>query len=415
MSAQKKGHVHVPAAAATGQPSQQQQTGSDGCPFMRAAVGVPTPSEGCPFMKNAVGIPAPDLTHTFKISGYPLQADAMIMEKQQTFNRSKIVERHVHACGSGAFGYFELSKDLSDVTKAAFLTGSGKRTPVFVRFSTVTLGKEFPDSARNPRGFALKFYTAEGNHDIVGLNFPVFFVRDGAMGPDVIRSQQRDPSSFLMSYDSIFDWMSFVPESMHANTMFWSNHGTPRGWRHMHGYGCHTFKLVTAAGKETYVKFHFVAEFGRKDFTFAEAQYTSGIDPDYAKRDLYEHIAAGKEARWKAFVQLMTPEQASSTKFDPYDVTKVWPRKEFPMMEIGKLVLNKNPTNYHQQVEQAAFSPGSMVPGVEASPDSLLQMRMWFYRDSQYYRLGVNLHQIPVNAPLPSAGPQNPFSRDGQM
>ena len=321
---------------------------------------------------------------------------------------------------------------MSSLTKASFLNGSGVKTPVFARFSTVTLGREFPDSARNPRGFALKFYTSEGNYDIVGLNFPIFFCRDPIQGPDVIRSQARSPKNFLLDYNSLFDLLANSPEGNHAGMMFFSDHGTPVGWRHQHGYGCHTFKWVNKDGKFVYIKYHFLADGGQKQFSMPEAIKTCGEDPDFAKRELWDAIEKGERVSWTAHVQIMEPEVADPSKlgFDPFDVTKVWPRDQFPMHEFGKLVLNKNPENFHRDVEQAAFSPGSMVPGIEDSPDPLLQFRMFFYRDAQYHRIGVNLHQIPgmshvctctdlqlilpVNCPFMS-GSLSSLNFDGQM
>jgi len=263
------------------------------------------------------------------------------------------------------------------------------------------LGREFPDEARNPRGFAIKFYTKEGNYDIVGLNWPVFFCRDPIQGPDVIRSQARRPDNFLLDYDATFDLLANVPEGNHAGMMFFSDHGTPVGWKHNNGYGCHTFKWVNKQGKFVYIKYHFLAKHGSKYFTGEEAVRISGEDPDYSKRDLWKTIEKGEELEWTAYVQVMQPEDADPEKlgFDPFDVTKVWPRSKFPMKQFGRLVLNKNPENFHRDVEQAAFSPGAMVPGIEDSPDPLLQFRMFFYRDAQYHRIGVNYHQVPVNCP----------------
>ncbi|PCG88389.1 Catalase, mono-functional, heme-containing [Penicillium occitanis (nom. inval.)] len=355
-----------------------------------------------PYFTNNEAIPFPDAAHSKTAGGLPLVSDTFLLQKQQHFNRSKNLERMVHPCGSGAFGYFETTKDISSLTKAHFLRSPGVQTPVFVRFSTVTLGREFPDLARNPRGFAIKFYTGEGNYDIVGLNFPVFFCRDPIQGPDVIRSQYRNPQNFLLDQNSLFDLLANTPEGNHAGLMFFSDHGTPVGWKNMHGYGCHTFKWVNKNGEFVYIKYHFIAEHGQKQFTADEATILSGEDPDYSKRDLWKAIEAGEQVKWTAHVQIMQPNEADATKlgFDPFDVTKVWPKNQFPLHEFGKLVLNRNPENFHRDVEQAAFSPGSMVPGIEDSPDPLLQFRMFFYRDAQYHRIGVNLHQVPVNCPF---------------
>jgi len=372
--------------------------------------------DDAPYFTNNEGIPWPDAEHSKTIGGIPVASDVFLFQKQQTFNRSKNLERMVHPSGSGAFGYFETTKNVSDLTKANFLQSVGEKTPVFVRFSTVTPGREYADEARNPRGFAIKFYTLEGNYDIVGLNFPVFFCRDPIQGPDVIRSQWRNPKNFLFDYDGIFDLLGCTPEGNHAGLMFFSDHGTPVGWRYNHGYGCHAFKWVNKEGKFVYIKYHFIANHGQKQFTQQEATQMCGEDPDYSKRDLWEAIEAGEEITWTANVQVMQPEDADPEKlgFDPFDVTKVWPRKEFPMQEFGRLVLNKNPENFHRDVEQAAFSPGSMVPGIEDSPDPLLQFRMFFYRDAQYHRIGVNLHQVPVNCPF-MAQSFSTLNFDGQM
>ncbi|KAK9573151.1 hypothetical protein V6Z98_001692 [Aspergillus fumigatus] len=317
-----------------------------------------------PYFTNNEAIPFPDPAHSKTAGGIPVASDTFLFQKQQHFNRSKPLERMVHPCGSGAFGYFETTKDVSSLTKAHFLRSVGVRTPVFARFSTVTLGREFPDEARNPRGFAVKFYTGEGNYDIVGLNFPVFFCRDPIQGPDVIRSQYRNPQNFLLDHNSLFDLLANTPEG------------------------------VNKRGEFVYIKYHFIADRGQKQSTADEAIQMCGEDPDFSKRDLYQAIEKGEKISWTAHVQIMKPEEADPTKlgFDPFDVTK--------LHEFGKLVLNKNPENFHRDVEQAAFSPGSMVPGIEDSPDPLLQFRMFFYRDAQYHRIGVNLHQIPVNCPF---------------
>ncbi|KAG9505281.1 hypothetical protein J7337_002248 [Fusarium musae] len=240
----------------------------------------------------------------------------------------------------------------------------------------------------------------EGNYDIVGLNFviqPVLFCRDPIQGSDVVRSQYRNPANFL-DHDTLFDLLANTPEANHAGPMFFSDHGTPQGWRFNHGYGCHTFKWVNSNGEFVYIKYHFIAKHGQKQFTDSEAMQMCGEDPDYSKRDLWEATENGEEIEWTAHVQVMDPRQADLDKlgFDPFDVTKVWPQSQFPMKEFGRLVLNKNPENFHRDVEQAAFSPGSMVPGIEDSPDPLLQFRMFFYRDTQYHRIGVNLYQIPM-------------------
>ncbi|MCO5589870.1 hypothetical protein L7F22_043839 [Adiantum nelumboides] len=342
---------------------------------------------------SADGRPFPSLTTSLKIGAHPVQSDTLLLEKQQAFDRMKIQERIVHPAGSSAFGKFTVTHDVSKLTKAK-LFQPGTVTPCYTRFSTVTLGREYPDSARNPRGFATKFYTPDGNYDMVGLNWPIFFVRDPWLGPDNIRSQQRNPANFLLDFQAWFDFLANVPESMHAGTMLLSDHGTPKGWRFMNGFGCHTFSWVNEEGKRTFIKYHWLSQQGTKNLTMEEATTMCGQDPDYAKRDLWQHIEKGGKCEWQLNVQTMTEDEANSTDFDPFDVTKIWPRGKFPMQPVGTLTLDKNPENYFRDVEQAAFSPGSLVPGIEASPDSLLLWRMFFYRDAQYHRLGVNLHQI---------------------
>lgn len=338
--------------------------------------------------------------HALNIGGMPTQIDSLLLEKQQAFDRSKLKERIVHPCGSSAFGYFQVTKDISHLCKADFLQ-PGKKTPVNTRFSTVTYGREYPDVGRNPRGFATKFYTTEGNFDLVGLNWPVFFVRDPMQGPDNIRSQQRNPKSFLLDFNAWFDFLGQVPESQHAGLMLFSDYGTPEGWIHMSGYGCHTFRMVNDASDSCYVKFHWKCHQKKNQLTWEETEKIQGVDPDFSKRELFELLENGGEVKWTMYLQVMKPEELTTIDFDPFDVTKVWPRTQFPMHEVGDLVLNRNPEDYHRDVEQAAFSPGSLVPGIELSPDTLLQWRAFFYRDAQYERLGsANIHQIPVNCPF---------------
>ncbi|WRT66017.1 uncharacterized protein IL334_002968 [Kwoniella shivajii] len=345
--------------------------------------------DNSPYYTSNFGQLLPDSGHPLNIGGIPYQGDALLLEKQQAFDRSKIQERIVHPAGWAAFGKFTVTKDVSHLTKASFLNTVGKTTPLFCRLSTVTYGREYPDTARNPRGFAVKFYTDEGNYDMVGLNWPVFFVRDPFQGPDNIRSQQRNPQNFLLDFNAWFDFLANVPESQHAGMMLLSDHATPDG-NHFSAYGCHTFKWVNAEGKFVYVK-----------LDFNETMMTQGVDPDYSKRQLFETIKNGGSYKWTMMIQVMTPEETSKVSFDPFDVTKIWPRGQFPMQEVGEIELNRNPEDYHRDVEQAAFSPGSLVPGIELSPDTLLNWRAFFYRDAQYTRLqSANIHQIPVNCPF---------------
>ncbi|WWD05385.1 hypothetical protein V865_003460 [Kwoniella europaea PYCC6329] len=356
--------------------------------------------DNSPYYTSNFGQLLPDSGHPLNVGGIPYQGDALLLEKQQAFDRSKLQERIVHPAGWAAFGKFTVTKDVSKFTKASFLSSVGKSTPIFCRLSTVTYGREYPDAARNPRGFAVKFYTDEGNYDMVGLNWPVFFVRDPFQGPDNIRSQQRNPQNFLLDFNAWFDFLANVPESQHAGMMLLSDHATPDG-NHFSAYGCHTFKWVNAEGSFVYVKYHFRPHHGAKQFDFDQTIMTQGVDPDYSKRQLYETLKNGGTYKWTMMIQVMTPEEASQTNFDPFDVTKIWPRGQFPMQEVGEIELNRNPEDYHRDVEQAAFSPGSLVPGIELSPDTLLNWRAFFYRDAQYTRLqSANIHQIPVNCPF---------------
>ncbi|KAL0246719.1 hypothetical protein GEMRC1_007930 [Eukaryota sp. GEM-RC1] len=363
---------------------------------------------------DSFGHVLPSVTHHLNVGNMPLAIDGTLFEKQMSFNRGKTVERIVHPCGAGVFGYFEASKSCKDLTKACIFSDAGKRTPVFVRFSTTTYGKEYPDSARNVRGFAIKFYTEDGNMDLLGLNWPVFFTRDPMKGPDVIRSQQRNPKTFCLNYEELFKYAAENPESLHAITMHFSDRGTPVGFARMDGFGVHTFKWVNETGNAVYIKYHWLCQQQKQDFTDEDAEKMCGTDPDFAKRNLFEQVENGSELKWKFSVQIMTIDQSQTVDFDPFDCTKVWPHAEFPLTEIGTLVLNRNPENYHRDVEQSAFSPGNLIPGIEPSPDPLLQWRVMFYRDAQYHRLGVNHHQIPVNCPF-MAKHVNPQSRDGEL
>lgn len=312
-----------------------------------------------PTLTSVNGYRLGDVTHCLNIGGYPVVSDGILFEKQQTFNRAKIVERAVHACGSAAFGYFEVTRDVSSLCKADFLSKVGKITPLMVRFSTTTYGREYPDSARNPRGIAMKFYTDEGNYDILSVNFPVFFNRDPIQGPDVIRSQQRNPNNFRVPWDATFDLMSLIPESMLANTWFWSDHGTPVGWRHMDAYPIHTFKWVNSQNQGVYIRYKFSCAAGVKNFSDADATKMCGEDPDYAKRDLWQHIDNGGTVEFKCQIQMMDENQINQTgDFDPFDATKIWPIDRYPLVEFGRIVLDRNPENYFRDVEQVAFSPG---------------------------------------------------------
>jgi len=345
--------------------------------------------------------------------GPVLLEDIHLIEKLAHFNRERIPERVVHAKGAGAFGFFEVTHDVSRYTCAAFLSEVGKKTDVFARFSTVGGEKGSADSERDPRGFAVKFYTEEGNFDMVGNNTPVFFIRDAIKFPDFIHTQKRNPETNLKDPDAFWDFLSLTPESIHQVTILFSDRGTPRNFRSMHGFGGHAFMWYNARGEYHWVKLHFKTESGIRNFTGQEADRMRGIDPDIATRDLSDSIAEEVFPSWLVEAQIMTEEQSRTFRYDPFDVTKVWPHGEFPPFPVGRLVLNRNPENYFAEVEQAAFSPGNMVPGIGPSPDKMMQARLFGYHDAHRHRLGPNYHLIPVNAPRAS-GSVN-YQRDGAM
>ncbi len=345
--------------------------------------------------------------------GPVLIQDTHLIEKLAHFDRERIPERVVHAKGAGAFGYFEVTHDVTKYTRAAFLSEIGKRTEVFVRFSTVGGEKGSADSERDPRGFAVKFYTEEGNYDLVGNNTPVFFIRDPLKFPDFIHTQKRHPVTNLKDPDMFWDFLSLTPESIHQVTILFSDRGTPRTYRHMNGYGSHTFMWYNAQEEYWWVKLHFKTEQGIQNFTGEEADRMRGIDPDCATRDLFEAIARGEFPAWQLKVQIITPEQARTYRFDPFDVTKVWPHSDFPLMDVGRMVLDRNPKDYFAEVEQSAFSPGNFVPGIGPSPDKMLQGRLFSYPDTHRHRLGPNYQLLPVNAPRGCKA--HNYQRDGAM
>jgi len=345
--------------------------------------------------------------------GPVLVQDVHLIEKLAHFDRERIPERVVHAKGAGAYGYFEVTHDVTQYTRAKFLSQIGKKTEVFARFSTVGGEKGSADSERDPRGFALKFYTEEGNYDMVGNNTPVFFIRDPLKFPDFIHTQKRNPATNLKDPDMFWDFLSLTPESIHQVTILFSNRGTPKTFRNMNGYSSHTYMWYNKKGEYCWVQYHFKTEQGIDNFTGEEAERMRGMDPDCATRDLSESIAKGKFPSWRLEVQIMTPDQAKKYRFDPFDITKVWPHADFPPQNVGRLVLNRNPENYFADVEQAAFSPGNFVPGIGPSPDKMLQGRLFSYHDTHRHRLGPNYHLLPVNAP--KACPMNSYQRDGAM
>jgi catalase len=345
--------------------------------------------------------------------GPVLMQDVHLMEKLAHFDRERIPERVVHAKGAGAYGFFEVTHDVTTYTRAKFLSEVGKRTEVFVRFSTVGGEKGSADSERDPRGFAVKFYTEEGNYDMVGNNTPVFFIRDPLKFADFIHTQKRNPATNLKDADMFWDFLSLTPESIHQVTILFSDRGTPRTYRHMNGFSSHTYMWYNKKGDYYWVQLHFKTDQGIQNFTGEEADRMRGIDPDCATRDLCEAILKRDFPSWRLKVQIMTPEQAKNYRFDPFDITKVWPHADFPLIDVGRLVLDRNPENYFAEVEQAAFSPGNFVPGIGPSPDKMLQGRLFSYHDTHRHRLGPNFHLLPVNAP--KACSVNSYQRDGFM
>ena len=350
---------------------------------------------------------------TVGVPGPTILEDIHVAEKLAHFNRERIPERVVHAKGAGAGGYFEVTHDVTKYTRAKFLSEIGKRTEVFVRFSTVGGEKGSADSARDPRGFAVKFYTEEGNYDMVGNNTPVFFIRDVIKFPDFIHTQKRNPATNAKDPDMFWDFLSLTPESVHQVTILFSDRGTPKSYRHMNGYGGHAFKWWNKKGEYSWIKIHFKTVQGIQNLTRQEATKLAGENPDHATDDLYQAIERGEYPAWDVQVQIMKPEQAKDYKFNPFDMTKVLPHGDFPVMPIGRMVLNRNPKNYFAEVEQSAFCPGNFVPGIGPSPDKMLQGRIIFYHDAHRYRLGPNYHLIPVNSP--KGVKASNYQRDGAM
>ncbi|WP_010676844.1 catalase KatA [Bacillus timonensis] len=344
--------------------------------------------------------------------GPVLIQDVHLLEKLAHFNRERVPERVVHAKGSGAHGYFEVTNDVSKYTKAKVFNGVGKRTPLFIRFSTVAGENGSADTVRDPRGFAVKFYTEEGNYDIVGNNTPVFFIRDAIKFPDFIHTQKRHPQTHLKNPTAVWDFWSHSPESLHQVTWLMGDRGIPATWRHMHGYGSHTFKWTNAEGEGVWIKYHFRTEQGVKCLTNEVATKLAGENPDYHTEDLFNAIEKGDFPAWKLYVQIMPLEDANTYRFDPFDVTKVWSQKDYPLIEVGRMVLDRNPENYFAEVEQATFSPGTLVPGVDVSPDKMLQGRLFAYHDAHRYRVGANHQALPINRARVDV---NNYQRDGQM
>jgi catalase len=367
-----------------------------------------------PATTTDAGLPAASDDHSLTLGpdGPILLQDHYVIQKMAQFNRERVPERVVHAKGGGAHGFFEVTEDCSEWTSAHFLGQKGRKTDVFLRFSTVAGELGSADTARDPRGFAMKFYTEEGNYDLVGNNTPVFFIRDPSKFSDFIHSQKRMPHTHLRDNDMQWDFWSLQPAAMHQVALLMSDRGTPRTWRNMNGYGSHTFMWINAEGKKVWVKYHLKTEQGIENFTAAEAKAMVAEDPDFHIRDLHDTIAAGGEAAWRLEMQIMPYEDAADYRFNPFDLTKVWPHCDYPPITVGRLVLNRNPENYFAEVEQAAFEPANMVPGIGPSPDKMLLGRLFSYPDTHRYRIGPNYLQLPINRPKSAV---NSYNKDGAM
>ncbi|TJZ94547.1 catalase [Actinacidiphila oryziradicis] len=366
---------------------------------------VTTTDSGCPVASDEYSL-------TVAANGPVLLQDTYLIEKLAHFVRERVPDRVYHVKGGGAFGYFEVTADVTEWTKAAFLNTVGKRTPILLRCSSVAGEEGYPDSDRDVRGWALKFYTEEGNYDLVGNNTPVFFVRDPMKFPDFIHSQERMPDTGLRSNNMQWDFWTLSPESAHQVTILMSDRGTPRTWRHMNGYSSDTYMWENAAGKKFWVKYHFKTEQGIENFTDAEARAMRAEDLDCHRRDLREAIAREDHPSWRLEMQIMPYEDAADYRFNPFDVTKVWPHEDYPPITVGRLVLDRNPENFFAQIVQASFDVANFVPGIGPSPDRMVLGRMFAYGDSSRYRTGPNYEQLPVNQPLNEV---HNYNKDGPM
>jgi catalase len=362
---------------------------------------------------TGAGAPAPSDRNSLSVgaNGPLLLHDVHFLEQMAHFNREKVPERQPHAKGAGAFGTFATTEDVSQYTRAA-LFQPGVSTDMLIRFSTVAGEMGSPDTWRDVRGFSMKFYTSEGNYDLVGNNTPVFFVRDPMKFPHFIRSQKRLPDSGLRDNHMQWDFWTLNPESAHQVTYLMGDRGLPRTWRNMDGFGSHTFMWVNAAGERFWVKYHFKTAQGWQTFTNQEAADMAGSDADFHRRDLFEAIGRGEHPSWTLKVQVMPYEDAKGYRFNPFDLTKVWPQRDYPLITVGTMTLNKNPENFFAEIEQAAFSPGNLVPGIGLSPDKMLLGRAFAYNDAQRNRIGTNFHQLPVNRARVAT---NTYMFDGQM
>jgi len=364
-----------------------------------------TTGAGCPVADN-------QNVMTAGPRGPQLLQDVWFLEKMAHFGREVIPERRMHAKGSGAYGTFTVTHDITQYTKAKIFSDIGKETELFTRFTTVAGERGAADAERDIRGFAIKFYTEEGNWDMVGNNTPVFFLRDPLKFPDLNHAVKRDPRTNMRSAQNNWDFWTSLPEALHQVTIVMSDRGLPATYRQMHGFGSHTFSMINADNKRVWVKFHFKSNQGIKNLTDQEAEVVIGKDRESHQADLYNAIEEGQYPSWTMKIQVMAEEQAENSAFNPFDLTKVWPQADFPLIEVGQLELNRNPENFFAEVEQSAFNPANVVPGISFSPDKMLQGRLFAYGDAQRYRLGVNHQHIPVNAPR---CPVHSYHRDGAM
>jgi len=364
-----------------------------------------TTNAGCPVANN-------QNVMTAGPRGPQLLQDVWFLEKLAHFDREVIPERRMHAKGSGAYGTFTVTHDITQYTRARIFSKIGKKTDLFARFTTVAGERGAADAERDIRGFAVKFYTEEGNWDLVGNNTPVFFLRDPLKFPDLNHAVKRDPRTNMRSAKNNWDFWTSLPEALHQITIVMSERGIPATYRHMHGFGSHTFSFINAENVRYWVKFHLKSQQGIRNFTDAEAKAVIGKDRESHQRDLYESLEKGDFPKWVMYVQIMPESDATKVPYNPFDLTKIWPHKDYPLIEVGIMELNRNPENFYAEVEQSAFNPANIVPGIGFSPDKMLQGRLFAYGDAQRYRLGVNHHLIPVNAPR---CPVQSYHRDGAM
>ena len=371
-------------------------------------------TSGRPYTTTDAGVPATSDEHSLTVGpdGPILLQDTYLVQKMQAFNRERVPERVVHAKGGGAHGFFETTEDVSELTKAS-LFQKAKRTELFIRFSTVAGERGYADTTRDPRGFAIKFYTEQGNYDMVGNNTPIFFVRDPQKFQDFIHSQKRRADNNLRDNNMQWDFWTLSPETAHMVTWLMGARGLPKTWRNMNGYSSHTYMWTNAGGERYWVKYHFKTDQGVEHLTEAEGHEIAGQDPDHHIKDLYEAIKSGDHPSWTLYMQVMPFADAADYRFNPFDLTKVWPHGDYPLVKVGRMVLDRNPDNYFAEVEQSAFEPNNMVPGTGPSPDKMLLARLFSYHDAHLHRIGANSMQLPINAPR--YAPVHSYNRDGAM